>query len=104
MAQILLYLKGMVKSLLFASILLSSVLCRAQALPEGIFSMGKDTITTPDIIKGDTVEAVFYVANMGTKPFWIYQIHASCQCTSPQYANDTFQPGRRDSVVLFFHS
>jgi Protein of unknown function (DUF1573) len=71
---------------------------------EGITVLGTDTIFCPDIQKGDTVEAVFYIANQGTQKFWIFQVHASCQCTAPQYANDTFEPGRLDSVVLYFHS
>lgn len=72
--------------------------------PEGITVLGSDTIYCPDIQRGDTVEAVFYIANKGKKRFWIYQIYASCQCTAPQYSNDTFEPGRLDSVVLYFHS
>lgn len=93
----------MKKTLLIISFCFTCFL-KAQQAPEGITSLGTDTIYTPDIIKGDTVKAVFFVANLGTKPFWIFQVYAACQCTAPQYSNDTFQPGRRDSVVLFFHS
>lgn len=74
------------------------------AVQEGITVLGSDTIFSPDIQKGDTVEAVFYIANYGTQNFHILQVYASCQCTAPQYSNDTFEPGRLDSVVLFFHS
>jgi hypothetical protein len=104
MAQILLYCKCMVKSILLATLFLFVSISKAQYFEEGITILGRDTIHTPDIIKGDTVEAVFYIANLGTKAFWIYQVYAACQCTSPEYANDTFLPGRQDSVVLFFHS
>lgn len=91
-------------------ILLTSILLmRSNAqpgplFPEGMTVLGSDTIYCEPIQSGDTVEAVFYVANLGKEKFWIYQIHPSCQCTAPQYANDTFYPGRRDSVVLLFHS
>jgi len=104
MAQNWLYTIRMRKLLLLSVFVMSLQTAKSQDFPEGITSMGKDTVYTPEILKGDTVEVVFYVANLGKKPFWIFQVYASCQCTSPQYANDTFEPGRRDSVVLFFHS
>lgn len=77
----------------------------AQTQQEGITVLGTDTIyCTETLIKGDTVMAIFHVANYGTQAFKILQVYAACQCTAPQYAQDTFQPGRVDSVVLFFHS
>lgn len=78
---------------------------QAQTALQGITVLGTDTIICPEtILKGDTVRAVFYVANNGTSPFRILQVYASCQCTAPQYAQDTFQPGRQDSVIMYFHS
>jgi hypothetical protein len=77
----------------------------AQTQQEGITVLGTDTIyCTETLLKGDTVMAIFHVANYGTQAFKILQVYAACQCTAPQYAQDTFQPGRVDSVVLFFHS
>lgn len=92
--------------LTFAAVISGSISAQdtGPALPEGITVLGKDTIYTPEIQKGDTVEAVFYIANQGRQKFHIFQVYASCQCTAPQYSNDTFEPGRMDSVVLFFHS
>ncbi len=78
---------------------------KAQQFGEGITVLGTDTIyCTETLVKGDTVMAVFHVANYGTQAFKILQVYAACQCTAPQYTQDTFQPGRVDSVVLFFHS
>lgn len=81
------------------------VSAKAQAQPQGLAVLGTDTIHFPEtILKGDTIMAVFHIANHSNAPFKIYQVYASCQCTAPQYAHDTFQPGRVDSVVMFFHS
>lgn len=91
-------------TLVFVLLFICAPVLKSQSLPEGISVLGTDTIFSPDIQKGDTVEAVFYIANLGAEKFWIYQVHASCQCTAPQYSNDTFLPGRMDSVVLVFHS
>lgn len=77
----------------------------AQDTHSGLAVLGTDTIHFPEtILKGDTIMAVFHIANHSNAPFKIYQVYASCQCTAPQYAHDTFQPGRVDSVVMFFHS
>ena len=70
----------------------------------GLTTEGNDTIHCPDIVKGDTVEAVYYFKNTATVPFVIWQVHPGCQCTAPQYPKDSIAPGRSDSVTLMFYS
>ena len=103
MAQILIYLQFM-RLFIILLVCLGAGSLKGQTWNEGITVLGSDTIHCPDIQNGDTVEAVFYIANYGIEKFKILQVHPSCQCTAPQYANDTFEPGRKDSVILFFHS
>lgn len=87
------------------SLLVCVIQIQAQSANLGLTVLGTDTITyTETILKGDTIRAVFYIANQGAEPFKILQVYASCQCTAPQYAHDTFEPGRQDSVILYFHS
>lgn len=73
------------------------------SMPEGITTLGADTIFCPDINQGDTVFAVFYIANYGKSPVKIYQVHPGCQCTTPEF-HDTLFPNQIDSIVLVFYS
>ena len=98
-------LKRIATAALLMFLLSAAPKASAQTQQEGITVLGTDTIyCTETLLKGDTVMAIFHVANYGTQAFKILQVYAACQCTAPQYAQDTFQPGRVDSVVLFFHS
>lgn len=98
-------LKRIATAALLMFLLSAAPKASAQTQQEGITVLGTDTIyCTETLLKGDTVMAIFHVANYGTQAFKILQVYAACQCTAPQYAHDTFQPGRVDSVVLFFHS
>ncbi len=98
-------LKRIATAALLMYLLSAAPKASAQTQQEGITVLGTDTIyCTETLLKGDTVMAIFHVANYGTQAFKILQVYAACQCTAPQYAQDTFQPGRVDSVVLFFHS
>lgn len=92
------------KNILFALVLFSCGFLSAQQPVEGITTMGTDTIETMPIVKGDTVEAVFYFANTGTLAFPIWQVHPGCQCTAPQYPHDSIRPGQTDSLIMMFHS
>jgi hypothetical protein len=98
-------LKRIATAALLMFLLSAAPKASAQTQQEGITVLGTDTIyCTETLLKGDTVMAIFHVANYGTQAYKILQVYAACQCTAPQYAQDTFQPGRVDSVVLFFHS
>ena len=98
-------LKRIATAALLMFLLSAAPKASAQTQQEGITVLGTDTIyCTETLLKGDTVMAIVHVANYGTQAFKILQVYAACQCTAPQYAQDTFQPGRVDSVVLFFHS
>lgn len=69
-----------------------------------IKTLNRDTIQMGDILKGDTVRAVFRFRIEGDGRLKIRQVHPGCQCTVPVYPADSLSAGAEDSVVLEFHS
>lgn len=76
----------------------------AIAQDAGIHTLNRDTIEMGEIIRGDTVQAVFRFQVTGTGRLKIKQVHPGCQCTVPVFPQDSLAAGTIDSIVLEFHS
>lgn len=95
------------KYLLYAYLLLFGTCVQSQSqlsAEANIHRINSDTVFFGECYKGDTIEAVFQFSVKGTGKLVIRQVYAGCQCTIPQYPQDTLAEGATDSVCLQFHS
>ena len=51
---------------------------------------------------GDIVNINFICTNTGTKPLYLYDVHASCGCTLVDYSKEPVQPGNQGEIEAQF--
>lgn len=57
-----------------------------------------------DVKKGESVEHIYEVTNMGENPLIISQVKPGCGCTAPAYTTDPIMPGEKGQITLKFDS
>ena len=57
-----------------------------------------------DVKKGESVEHVYEVTNMGENPLIISQVKPGCGCTAPDYTKEPIMPGQKGKITLKFDS
>ena len=67
------------------------------SLKETEFDFGK-------IPQGKPVTHIFEFKNVGTTPFALDNVQASCGCTTPEWKKDTIQPGATSKITVGYNA
>ncbi|HMS29417.1 MAG TPA: DUF1573 domain-containing protein [Saprospiraceae bacterium] len=68
------------------------------------FVLDQDSIDFGTITEGDTVKYTLYFRNTGNKKGLISHVESSCGCTVAKHPKGFIEPGKKDSILVEYHS
>ncbi len=68
------------------------------------FVLEQDSIDFGTITEGDTVKYTLYFRNTGNKKGLISHVESSCGCTVAKHPKGFIEPGKKDSILVEYHS
>ena len=69
-----------------------------------IIHLLEDTFDFGDVMEGSVVSHTFVFKNTGKKPLVIYEVNASCGCTTPTWSKEPVAPGETGELKVDFDS
>ncbi len=81
-----------------------ALIADAQSKPLTNLVLSENHWDFKDVKKGESVEHVYEVTNMGENPLIISQVKPGCGCTAPDYTREPIMPGQKGQITLKFDS
>ena len=81
-----------------------ALIADAQSKPLTNLVLSENHWDFKDVKKGESVEHVYEVTNMGENPLIISQVKPGCGCTAPDYTREPIMPGQKGKITLKFDS
>ena len=76
----------------------------AQAKPLTSAALSTNAHDFGEVKKGESVEYVYEITNIGDNPLVISNVIPGCGCTASEYSQEPILPGKKGSVKLKFNS